>query len=114
MASSGPTEIRSLRAVARSHAIAWRKDMESRKLAPTSIRRKLSALFSLFYYLCEHNAVLGDPMDGVKRPASNNSEGSKPALDDAQVRRLLTLSPRAGDLRCCANGSRRSRCRSGR
>ena len=46
-----------LRTVARAHVIAWRKDMESRGLAPTSIRRKLSALSSLFDYLCERNAV---------------------------------------------------------
>lgn len=78
-----------LRTVTRAHVIAWRKDMESRHLAPTSIRRKLSALSSLFDYLCERNAVLGNPVDGVKRPASNNNEGSTPALGDAQVRRLL-------------------------
>jgi site-specific recombinase XerD len=77
------------RTVARSHVIAWRKDMESRSLAPTSIRRKLSALSSLFDYLCERNAVLGNPVDGVKRPASKNNEGSTPALGDAEVRRLL-------------------------
>jgi integrase/recombinase XerD len=78
-----------LRTVARAHVIAWRKDMGARSLAPTSIRRKLSALSSLFDYLCERNAVLGNPVDGVKRPASNNNEGSTPALGDAQVRRLL-------------------------
>jgi integrase/recombinase XerD len=89
MAFSGLTEAKSLRAVVRSHVIAWRKDMEARSLAPTSIRRKLSALSSLFDYLCERNAVLGNPVDGVKRPASNNNEGSTPALGDAQARRLL-------------------------
>jgi integrase/recombinase XerD len=78
-----------LRTVARAHVIAWRKNMEARSLAPTSIRRKLSALSSLFDYLCERNAVIGNPVDGVKRPASNNNEGSTPALGDAQVRRLL-------------------------
>jgi site-specific recombinase XerD len=89
MTFSGLTETKSLRAVVRSHVIAWRKDMESRSLASTSIRRKLSALSSLFDYLCERNAVIGNPVDGVKRPASNNNEGSTPALGDAQVRRLL-------------------------
>jgi integrase/recombinase XerD len=78
-----------LRTVTRAHVIAWRKGMEARSLAPTSIRRKLSALSSLFDYLCERNAVLGNPVDGVKRPGSNNNEGSTPALGDAQVRRLL-------------------------
>lgn len=59
-----------LRTVARSHVIAWRKHLESRELSPASIRRKLSALSSLFDYLCERNAVVGNPVDGVKRPTT--------------------------------------------
>jgi integrase/recombinase XerD len=78
-----------LRTAARAHVIAWRKDLESRSLSAASIRRKLSALSSLFDYLCEHNAVLGNPVDGVKRPMSNSNEGGTPALGDAQARRLL-------------------------
>jgi integrase/recombinase XerD len=89
MAFSGLVATRSLRDVARPHVIAWRKEMEARSLAPTSIRRKLSALSSLFDYLCERNAVAGNPVDGVKRPAANGNEGSTPALGDAQARRLL-------------------------
>jgi integrase/recombinase XerD len=78
-----------LRTVARAHVIAWRKDMEGRELSPASIRRKLSALSSLFDYLCERNAVAGNPVDGVKRPLANGNEGSTPALGDAQARTLL-------------------------
>ena len=78
-----------LRTVARAHVIAWRQELENRHLAPASIRRKLSALSSLFDYLCERNAIHGNPVDGVKRPAANSREGSTPALGDAQVRRLL-------------------------
>jgi integrase/recombinase XerD len=78
--------IAELRAISRAHVIAWRKDLEKRELAPSSIRRKLSALFD---YLCEHNAVAGNPVDGVKRPMANGNEGSTPALGDAQARRLL-------------------------
>jgi site-specific recombinase XerD len=85
-----PSEIRT---VARAHVIAWRKNLESRSLAPTTIRRKLSALSSLYDYLCERNAVHGNPVDGVKRPAANGNEGSTPALGDAQVRRLLEAPP---------------------
>ncbi len=86
---TGMQERAALRTVARSHVIAWRKDMEARCLGAATIRRKLSALSSLFDYLCERNAVLGNPVDGVKRPATNNNEGSTPALGDAQARRLL-------------------------
>jgi site-specific recombinase XerC len=57
-----------LRTVARAHVIAWRKHLEARALSAASIRRKLSALSSLFDYLCERNAVAGNPADGAKRP----------------------------------------------
>ena len=66
---AGLTESSQLRTVVRSHVIAWRKNMEARELAPATIRRKLSALSSLFDYLCEHNAVAGNPVDGVKPSA---------------------------------------------
>lgn len=67
-----------LRTITRAHVIAW---------------RKLSALSSLFDYLCERNAVAGNPVDGVKRPASSSNEGSTPALGDAQARKLLEAPP---------------------
>lgn len=82
-----------LRTVTRAHIIAWRKTLEARELKAPSIRRKLSALSSLFEYLCERNAVDGNPVDGVKRPATNGNEGSTPALGDAQARRLLEAPP---------------------
>jgi integrase/recombinase XerD len=71
MAFTGLKDSSTLRTVARSHVIAWRKDMETRSLSAATIRRKLSALSSLFDYLCERNAVVGNPVDGVKRPATN-------------------------------------------
>jgi integrase/recombinase XerD len=93
-AFTGLTETTQLRTVTRIHVIAWRKDIERRELLPASVRRKLSALSSLFDYLCERNAVLGNPVDGVKRPMSNNNEGTTPALGDAQARRLLDAPPK--------------------
>jgi integrase/recombinase XerD len=56
------------RLITRAHIIAWRKDVERRQLSPSTIRRKLSALSSLFEYLCERNAVTHNPVKGVKRP----------------------------------------------
>lgn len=92
-AFAGLREPIELRTVTRAHVIAWRKLLECRELAPSSIRRKLSALSSLFDYLCERNAVAVNPADGVKRPAANGNEGSTPALGDAQARRLLEAPP---------------------
>lgn len=81
------------RLITRAHVIAWRKDVERRQLSPSTIRRKLSALSSLFEYLCERNAVTHNPVKGVKRPKANNNEGSTPALSDAQARELLKAPP---------------------
>src|SRR5690349_4205854 len=93
IAFAGLGGLAELRLVTRAHVIAWRKDLEKRELAHSSIRRKLSALSALFDYLCEHNAVAGNPVDGVKRPMANGNEGSTPALGDAQARRLLEAPP---------------------
>jgi len=81
------------RTVTRAHVIAWRETLENRDLSAPTIRRKLSALSSLFDYLCERNAISGNPVDGVKRPMANSNEGSTPALSDQQARRLLEAPP---------------------
>ena len=92
------------RVVTRMHVIAWRDDIMGRErrvargdgeeddVFPTSaatVRRKLSALSSLFEYLCDQNAVTHNPVKGVKRPTEGSNEGKTPALSDAQVRAML-------------------------
>lgn len=94
-----PEEFRS---VTRAHVIAWRDEIERRvyskreqpegephKVASSTVRRKLSALSSLFEYLCDKNAVAYNPVKGVARPREGSYEGKTPALGDAQARRLL-------------------------
>ena len=81
-----PEEFRS---VTRSHVIAWRKTLEERALSASTIRRKLSALSSLFEYLCECNSVPYNPVDGVKRPSEGANEGRTPAIGDGQARALF-------------------------
>jgi integrase/recombinase XerD len=93
VAYAGLGDCAGLRSIARLHVIHWRKDMEKRALLPATIRRKLSALSSLFDYLCERNAAVGNPVDGVKRPMANGNEGSTPALGDRQARKLLEAPP---------------------
>jgi plasmid stabilization system protein ParE len=46
----------------------WRTDLDVRKLAPGSIRRKMSAPSSLYEFLTDKNAVAANPIKGVKRP----------------------------------------------
>lgn len=84
--------------VARAHVIAWRKALEDRnigtderpkKLSAATIRRKLSALSSLFDHLCNVNAVTHNPVDGVGRPKQAANEGTTPAISDVQAAMLL-------------------------
>jgi integrase/recombinase XerD len=82
-----------MRQVTRAHLIAWRKDLERRGLAPSSIRRKLAAVASLFDHLCEVNAVSHNPVRGVKRPKTEGNEGKTPVLGDGQARALLEAPP---------------------
>jgi len=63
------------------------------ELGAATRRRKLSALSSLFEYLCEANAVVHNPVAGVKRPGEGANEGKTPALSDAQARKLLDAPP---------------------
>jgi integrase/recombinase XerD len=81
------------RIVTRAHVIAWRDDLGDRAgdrtLIGTSIRHRLSALSSLFQYLCDKNAVTYNPVKGVKRPKVESDVGKTPAIADHQARRLL-------------------------
>jgi integrase/recombinase XerD len=86
---AGIERLEEIRTVTRAHVIAWRNALEQRGCAPTTIQRKLAALSSLFAYLSEQNAVLHNPVDGVKRPKSNRREGTTPALSGEQARALL-------------------------
>lgn len=81
------------RTVTCAHILAWRAELEKQGLAGASIRRKLAALASLYDYLCECNAVLHNPVRGVRRPAVDTLEGKTPALGDAQARALLNAPP---------------------
>jgi integrase/recombinase XerD len=78
-----------MRSVTRSHLIAWRKQLKLRNLTGSTIRRKLSAVASLFDSLCKRNAVTHNPVRGVKRPRVDGNEGKTPALSDGQARALL-------------------------
>ena len=89
MAFTGIDHPEQFRSVTRAHLLAWRRDLERRALAGATIRRKLAALSSLFDYLCETNAVVSNPVKGVKRPAMASQEGKTPAIGDHQARALL-------------------------
>lgn len=98
MAFAGIRQAEEFRLVKRSHLIAWRKQLEVRSLEAATVRRKLSAVASLFDYLCECNAVPFNPADGVKRPNQGANEGKSPALGDAEAKAILE-APDVGTLK---------------
>ena len=89
MRFAGIHEAKEFRLVKRSHLIAWRKQLENRALQAATVRRKLSAVASLFDHLCECNAVPFNPADGVKRPNQGTNEGKSPALGDSEAKAIL-------------------------
>jgi integrase/recombinase XerD len=91
MAFTGIQQPAEFRIVTRAHIIAWRDDLVNRHLSGMSIRHRLSALSSLFEYLCEKNTVTHNPVKGVKRPAVESGEGKTPAIGDHQARQLLEV-----------------------
>lgn len=89
MAFTGIQRPEEFREVTRAHVIAWRDDLVRRARSGSTVRHRLSALASLFDYLCEKNAVTHNPVKGVKRPKNDSLEGRTPALGDHQARKLL-------------------------
>jgi site-specific recombinase XerD len=82
-----------LRRVTRAHVLAWRKTIGHQ--APATVRRKIAAVASLFDYLCDRNAVPGNPASGVQRPKEGANQGKTPAISDRQARQLLAAPSEA-------------------
>jgi integrase/recombinase XerD len=83
---NGTAEFDSIR---RPHVMAWRSDMQRQALSGSTIRRRMSALASLFDFLCDSNLTNHNPVRGVKRPKTECNQGKTPALSTIQARALL-------------------------
>ena len=89
-----------LRQVDHRAVIAWERTMrETERAAASTVRRRLSALSSLFKHLVRHGAASRNPVVDVTRPVINREEGSTAAFSKVQARQLLdvpSLDPVAG------------------
>jgi site-specific recombinase XerD len=86
-----------LRHVGRAAVIAWQNQMRERGDMPRTIRRRLSALSSLFEHLVAHRAADANPVRDIKRPRVNRRHGVTRAFSAGEARRLLD-SPEPGSL----------------
>jgi integrase/recombinase XerD len=83
-----------LRQVDHRAAIAWERHMrEVEHAAPSTIRRRLAALSSLFKHLVRHGHAAKNPVTEVERPAINRDEGTTLAFSKQDARKLLDLPP---------------------
>jgi integrase/recombinase XerD len=84
------TSYKELRKVDHRAVIAWERIMrEIDEAEPSTIRRRLAALSSLFKHLTRHHHVENNPVAEVERPAINHREGSTLAFSKADAVKLL-------------------------
>ena len=90
MATLHITTTDELRRIDHRAVIAWERTMrETEHAAPSTIRRRLSALSSLFRHLVPHGHATKNPVTEIARPAINRDEGTTLAFSKADARRLL-------------------------
>ncbi len=78
-----------LHEVSLPHLIAWRDTLKKAGHKPRTINNKLSALSSLFKFLCQQQQMSTNPAEGIKRLKVDQSTVETPALTPEQVRELL-------------------------
>lgn len=90
MATLGITTTDELRQVDHRAVIAWERRMREVELAaPSTVRRRLSALSSLFKHLVRHGHAAKNPVREIERPTINRDEGTTLAFSKVQARKLL-------------------------
>ena len=86
----GITRLEQLRTVDHKAVIAWEANMrECEGLQASTIRRRLSALSSLFTHLVNHGVVIVNPVREVRRPSINRHQGKTLAFSRQQSRAIL-------------------------
>jgi site-specific recombinase XerD len=90
MNTFGITTADELRQVDHRAVIAWeRMQREQEGAAPSTVRRRLAALSSLFKHLVRHGTAIRNPVIDVERPTINRDEGSTAAFSKIQARKIL-------------------------
>jgi integrase/recombinase XerD len=89
VATMGIRSADELKHVNRAVVIAWQNVMKQRGEQPRTIRRRLSALSSLFTHLVEHRAAGENPVRDIKRPRVNRRQGTTRAFSTREARLIL-------------------------
>ncbi|MEM4658308.1 MAG: tyrosine-type recombinase/integrase [Candidatus Methanosuratincola sp.] len=89
MRAIGIDSLNELRRVDHKAVILWKRLMEEQGLKPSTIRRRLSALSSLFSHLLKHGHVRVNPVRDVERPPVGRREGKTACFSPDEARRIL-------------------------
>lgn len=89
VATMGIKSADELRQVSRAAIVAWQNAMKDQQAKPRTIRRRLSALASLFSHLIEHRAADENPVRDIKRPRVNRRQGTTRAFSPREARLIL-------------------------
>ncbi len=73
--------------------IYWKHHMDDRRLKPSTIRRKLSALSSLFTHLVKYGVVAQNPVRDIERPPTSAREGKTACFSPEEARQILDAPP---------------------
>ncbi len=85
----GITSREDLRKVDRAAVIAWQHAMKEQNAKPSTIRRRLAALSSLFNHLVHVRAADSNPVREIKRPRINRKKGTTAAFSPKEARAIL-------------------------
>lgn len=86
---AGIEDSEQLHTVTSAHLIAWREQLSNTGASPRTINNKISALSSLYKFLCQEQITKINPADSVKRLRVNQNKVETPVLTPQQVRTLL-------------------------
>jgi integrase/recombinase XerD len=89
VATMGIKSPEELKQVGRAAVVAWQNAMKDEQAKPRTIRRRLSALSSLYAHLVEHRAADDNPVRDIKRPRVNRRQGTTRAFSPKEARLIL-------------------------
>lgn len=78
-----------LRSSTQAHVISWRDAMAEAGMAESTVNSRISALSSLFNFLCEKQLMAINPAQGIKRPKVDQRRVKSPVLTKEQARAIL-------------------------
>ncbi len=89
VSSLGISSTAELRRIGHRAVLLWMRMLEERGAKPSTVRRKLSALSSLFAHLVRFSVVECNPVRDIERPRGRPRQGRTASFSPREARRIL-------------------------